>query len=239
MRKILIVEDKKSTRDGLIRMAYNINSSIQVLETGYASEALDFSINNHIIAFFLDIQLEDYSGLELAKQIRKIKVYEFTPIIFITAMPTRELEAFRQIHCYDYIIKPYTQNELERVFRKILVDYVSSATKENHEKLFLEFKGYTQLIALKDIMYIEYLNRKIVINTKNETIQYIHMSMKKFKTMLPDNYIQIHQSIIVNSKYIKTVELSTQCMRLIGEEKVLPIGRSYIKEVGERICELC
>ncbi|WP_229775528.1 response regulator [Anaerosalibacter bizertensis] len=62
--------------------------------------------------FLLDIQLKDYSGFELAKEIRNIDNYKLTPIIFVTAIPTRELMAFKEIHCYDYIVKPFKEEEI-------------------------------------------------------------------------------------------------------------------------------
>jgi two-component system LytT family response regulator len=235
MGKILIVEDNQSTRDTLIRMVNEIDSSMEVLSTGYAGEALSFAGNNVITAFFLDIQLKDYSGLELAKQIREIKTYDFTPIVFITAMPTRELEAFRQIHCYDYIIKPFTEVELERVFRKILVDYATMHVGEKASKFSLNYKNHTQLIDLKDIVYIEYLNRRIFIHTKRDNIKYNHMPLKQVKSLLPDYFVQIHQSIIINSQYVTFIDLSRQILRLEGNDEPLSIGRSYIKRAGEII----
>lgn len=235
MRKILIVEDNEVTRLDLIKTAHKIDNTIEVLSTGNAGEALEYARNNSITALFLDIQLLDYSGLELAKQIREIKAYHFTPIIFITAMPTRELEAFRQIHCYDYIIKPYTQEQLEHVFKSILINYVENMKKQNNDKLLLEFKNFSQFISIKDIMYIEYKNRKIIIHTKRESISYIHMPLIKFKEKLPAHFIQIHQAFIVNSKYVSTIELNNQLLKLMDQRIVIPIGRSYKKEVGDML----
>lgn len=235
MGKILIVEDNELTCAALISAAYRINPAIGLLITGYAREALDFAVKDEIIAFFLDIQLEDYSGLELAKQIREIKAYQFTPIIFITAMPTRELEAFRQIHCYDYILKPFSKEEIEIVFKKILIDYNLTYKLEDNQKLSLRFKSHVQLVEIGEILYIEYSNRRIFIHTKSEVIKYIHMPLKDMKKELPQSFIQIHQSIIINSKYLKKVDLSRQYLELERKDILLPIGRSYKKSVGDII----
>lgn len=199
---------------------------------------MKYASDNEVKAFFLDIQLEDYSGIELAKQIRKMSVYEFAPIVFITAMPTRELEAFREIHCYDYIVKPFTEEELEKAFKKILINYVSSVDKDKEEKFKFEIKGFTLLIDMKDIMYVEYKNRIIVMTTRKETIKYRHIALKKFKKSLPENFIQIHQSIIVNMQYVEVVELSKQRLKLTETDVMLPVGRSYLKEVGVKINDL-
>lgn len=240
MNKILIVEDDQQIRDELIRVSKKINSKVEVLSTGYAKEALEIATNNKISAFFLDIQLIDYSGLELAKQIRSLKDYSFTPIVFITAIPTRELEAFKKTYCYDYIIKPFTYDEIEKVFKRILIDYIEGAKDEgdNDSKLPLKFKGYTQLINLKDIVYVEYSNRKILIHTKKESIKYLSMPLKKFKLQLSNDFIQVHQSMIINKLYISKIDLSNRNIKLTGSDNEIPIGRSFTKEVGEYLNEI-
>lgn len=237
MSRILIVEDNKEIRNMLIKIANNMDSSIEVESTGNATQALEILMKWPIDAFFLDIQLEDYSGLDLAKQIREIDAYSFTPIVFITAMPTRELEAFRQIHCYDYIIKPFRIMDVEKVFEKILVSYLS-LQKKTEEKISLAFKTHTQLIEPSDIIYIEYINRRVVIFLKNQTIYYPHTALKRFYSLLPNNFMQIHQSIIINCNYIETINMSNKCISLKNLEKELPVGRSFVKEVGDKLYEL-
>ncbi len=227
MNKIMIVEDEVTISMHLSKIAKKVNPDVEIYTTGLAAEALDYLSQNEIDAFFLDIQLDDYSGLHLAKEIRTLKQYEFAPIIFITAMPTRELEAFRQIHCYDYIIKPFLDADIEGVFKKILINYLDNKKEEVEEKVMLKFKSHTQLIALKDILYIEYRNRKIFVSTLQEDIEYIHMPLKKFKEQLSEAFVQVHQSFLVNKVYVKVVDTKQACIHLNHNEAILPIGRSY------------
>lgn len=239
MKKIVILEDDETIRNQLHDKVSSINSDIDIFATSSAKEAFKYLNDHEIGAFFLDIQVEDYSGLELAKKIRMEKKYQFTPIIFITAMLTRELEAFRQVHCYEYIIKPYTDEEIERVFRKILIDYMEDKQKDQIKKLALKFNGFTQLINMKDIIYVEYLSRKIIIITRDDVIEYIHQPLKKFKESLEGEFfLQIHQSIIINIEFIESIELSAQRIKMNRVNNKLPIGRSYLKIVGEKFNEL-
>jgi len=235
MHHVLFVEDNLDTLKQLIVNAKKINANIKYHSTNAAKEALEIAATFSIEAFFIDIQIVDYSGLELAKQLRNIKQYAFVPIVFITGMPTRELEAFRQVHCYDYILKPFAEYELEAVFKKILIDYFNEDKVEAPETLSLAFKSHTQLIRIDDIKYVEYLNRRIVIVTTKETIQYLYMPLKKFKEKLPADFLQIHQSIIVNTHFIVKFDTTLKTISLQDERKTLPVGRSYYKKVGE-IC---
>lgn len=235
MKRIMIIEDEKTIRDHLVATANSIDGSVKVYEAEAAAVALEVAQKYDISAFFIDIQLTDYNGLELAKQLRKIKRYQFVPMVFITAMPTRELEAFKQIHCYDYLIKPYTQEQLEEVFKSIMMDYIES---KEEDKLCLEFRGYNQLVPYKTIVYFEYARRKILIKTEDEEIEYYHVPLKRFKEQLPKYFLQIHQSYIVNKNHIEKIDFSNRTITMRSTENLLPIGRSYKKEVGEYIDDL-
>jgi len=232
MGKILLLEDNISCRRHLLEIASRINPTLEFFETSRASEAYEYSISNNISAFLLDIQVEDYSGIELAKRLRQIKKYQFTPIIFITAMPTKEMEAFRKIHCYDYILKPYSEEDVKNVLQKILVDFLDETYKNEAKKLALKFKDFTQLIDMKDIIYVEYFNRRIVIITKEDKIEYMRMPMKKFKPLLDEAYfMQVHQSIIINLNYVEKIEFDSKKIKLNSVKHEVPIGRSFLKEV--------
>ena len=238
MHHVLFVEDNKETLNQLLTSAKHVNDTIHYHSSNSAKEALEIIEKYPIEAFFVDIQLEDYSGLEFAKQLRNIKQYAFVPIVFITGMPTRELEAFRQVHCYDYILKPFAKHEIESVFKKILIEFLNEDKIQTPETIALTFKSHTQLIRIDEIKYIEYLNRRIVITTVKESIQYLHTPLKKFKEKLPSNFLQIHQSIIVNTAYIIKFDATSKTLSLRDELKPLPVGRSYYKKVGEICHEL-
>lgn len=227
---ILIVEDDVSIAQQLKCISNTVNPNVLAITTGSATEALDYIAEYDISAFFLDIDLDDFSGIELAKKIRTMKKYEFKPIVFVTGILSRELEAFRQVHCYEFIIKPFVKEEIEAVFRKILINYLSHGREDKEDaqdKLMLRFKNHTQVVYKKDILYIEYRNRKIVIGMPREEIEYIHMPLKSIKLMLPTNFLQVHQSFIVNKHHIKEVDFKAQVITLDAANTIIPIGRSY------------
>ena len=65
---------------------------------------MDICKKEKISLFLLHVQLNDYSGLKLAQDIRELDQYKLTPIVFITGVLGQELMAFKNYHCYDYII---------------------------------------------------------------------------------------------------------------------------------------
>lgn len=223
MGKVLIVEDDQIVRHELVKTVKSIGSGIEIFETGYAREALTMCKEHYINVFFLDIRLLDYSGIKLAKQIRDLDKYHFTPIIFITAVPSKELEAFRTVHCYDYIIKPFTKNEVNKVFKKAIYHSV----KKEKGTIKLKQKGFIHEIDLKDIIFIEVKYKKIYITTANEILTYTSYTLTKIMEMLSDDFIRCHKSYIVNKKYIEKINKRDHQIKLKEIGNVIPYGRQY------------
>jgi two-component system LytT family response regulator len=233
MRNILIVEDNLQQREYFAKIALEINQNIKVKTAASAKEAFKIAKENDIDAFFIDIRLVDDNGIKLAKKLRCFQKYKFTPMIFITALPTKEMEAFHDIHAYDYLIKPFKKSVLEQIMRNILIDYFESIDDQQEKYLILDFKGIKQKISLSNICYIEYRYRKIVIVTQYEEIIYKHISIKKFITQLDRRFIQVHQSFVVNKEFVEKIDLRQKEIALLKRKERIPIGTNYKKKIGE------
>lgn len=237
MSAILIIEDDFDQRLSLVNSAKRINGDVEIYHTDSIAEAFNISIDKEIKAFFIDIMLIDGSGIELAKKIRGVNRYKFTPMVFITGILTKEMEAFRKIHCHDYIIKPYTQDDIDRIMESILMDYFGQF-KPREKYLNLQFRGIKQRINIGDIVYVESKNRKIFIRTRYEEIWYKHMNLTKFMKELPKFFIQVHQSIAVNPDYIRKYDKGNNQLFFHSIGEYIPVGISFKDRVGEMMNEV-
>lgn len=232
MNIILIVDSNKYYRDMLTSKLRHVNPIVEVKAVGKLSEALLIASQHNIFAFFIDIQLTDGNGLKLAHELRHMKKYKFAPIIFVTAIPTKEIEAFRTVHCYDYLIKPIYDKDLNRVINDLFKDYSEEIIKDEEDVLSLNFNGVQNIIHIKDILYIEFKLRRIVIITHLDEIAYKSISLKKFSKVLSSQFIQIHQSIIINRNFIKKIDFKSNIIELHGHKTKLPIGISFKKKLN-------
>ncbi|WP_231247744.1 LytR/AlgR family response regulator transcription factor [Clostridium botulinum] len=112
MYSILIVEDDSVQSTILKTMLESLDFQLNIYKATNELEALNILNKNNIDLFFMDIDLGSSSGLELAFKIRKDPKYEFSWIIFLTTHMQYITQAFKEIHCYDYILKPYDKNEV-------------------------------------------------------------------------------------------------------------------------------
>ena len=112
MSKILLVEDNPDAVKRIIRYINKIFAELDVVSFPEAGDALQYAKANDVSLFILDIQLEDYKGTSLAKQLRELPEYKYTPIIFETALAGEELSAYRDVKCYSFLVKPFGEEEM-------------------------------------------------------------------------------------------------------------------------------
>lgn len=125
-----------------------------------STEALDSSLQEGRGPFdllLLDIQMAGINGMEFAKTLRDRG--DEVRILFITGAAEYALEGY-QVNPIHYLLKPVNQRELERV---LVGDW-----ERNHRSKTLLFRQGTKWVALavEDILYIESLNRNVVVHTE-------------------------------------------------------------------------
>lgn len=233
MKRLLIVEDNPHIAAQIEKHILNIDNDLHVFITGYAKEALEIAALYPIDAFFLDIQLLDYSGLELAEKIRHIKGYKNTIIVFITGMVSREMEAFKQYHCYDYILKPFSDETIHNMLLEVIEGCLNEPIQHEALEIKIKQKNHNYLIKQSEIVYIEALNRKLHIMLKSHELVFSMVSLKELKESLSDAFLQCHRSFIVNRYSITFYDSVTNTLRLEGVEKDIPVGRKYVQTVKE------
>lgn len=131
MRNILLVEDNESAVTRIRQYIKNISTDLDVIAFSEAGKALEYARSTPVSLFIINIQLEDYKGTRLVKQLRELPEYKYTPIIFETALAGEEMSAYRDVKCYGFLIKPFYKTEFQSVFCDAmgLSDRISPSTK--------------------------------------------------------------------------------------------------------------
>lgn len=109
--RILIVDDEPLARNELRYLLNNIDNTLVVDEADSVEETLTSLLSETYELLFLDINLIDESGLELAEKINKMK--HPPKIVFATAHDSFAVKAF-ELNALDYILKPFRQSVLKQ-----------------------------------------------------------------------------------------------------------------------------
>lgn len=241
MIKIMIVED--SERD--LQIYKTVLDEIEGIEVYYAlsgEEALKIAKKNHMDIFILDIELPGISGLELAGKIRNISDYALTLIMFITGYEKNQLEAFKQFHCYDYILKPFGTREFYKKITTLMKNInVEKQTKTRVKMILYPDINKEILIPVDQIRYAEVLHRHCFLYTdlQEEPFESNNIILKELIAEVDEPYfIQCYKSYAVNVKKIQEIErvnyrLWTVSLQESGNK--LYVSNKYYNLVDEQI----
>lgn len=241
MLKAFIVDDEPLARDELIYLLRRTRGVNIVGEAESALEVLSQLDKLNVDVLFLDIQLANESGLDIAKVINAM---EHPPqIVFATAYDNYALTAF-ELNAADYILKPFDEDRVAQTVEKLRklaeVNEVkrtpyqeSTKLGENLDKIAITTNEKIIILSIKDILYISALDGRTTLVTnkgKYETGD----SLVTFERRLLNSPIKrVHRSYLVNLDMIREIEPwfnSTYNLLLTNGEKV-PVSRTYIKEV--------
>ncbi len=182
--------------------------------------ALDYLREHRVDLAFLDINMPEMMGLELAAAVE-----QFPPIIFTTAYAEYALDSF-EFNTIDYLLKPYN---FER-FNKSVDKALKMITPKPTEKSITVKVDYRSVkLALNQILYIESMGNYLKIFTPSHT--YLpQMTMKEMETLLPaSSFKRIHRSYMVNMSVVES--FNNREVQIAGQ--VLPVGKSYAEALKE------
>jgi len=216
-----------------------------------AVEALQGLHEQQVDLLFLDIQMPDLTGIELARVLDKstgsaVGGAGTAPrIVFTTAFNHFALEGFR-VDALDYLLKPFNYEEFLRAATKASTYFDLVRKAENggaatpepapaplppvpqEEYLFLKVEYQLVRVAYSDILYIEGLKDYVKVHLRNETRPLLSLtSLKNLEEKLPSHrFMRVHRSYIVN---LERIEAITRTSIQIGDTTI-PVSDQY-KEV--------
>lgn len=180
---------------------------------------------------FMDVEMPDLSGIELA-MILKGKM----EIVFTTAHRTYAADAY-ELDAADYLVKPFSLERfklaIERVKARIHVKEKGEEEKEV-PYIFLPGNGKNNLIKVyfEDIRYIRASSNYMEIHTDKKTLL-CYISTTKILNMLPSSrFIRVHKSYIVNLDKADQIESSSILLEN-GDE--IPIGGLFKDALMKKI----
>ncbi len=234
MAEILVLEDDRASREALVSMLCAISGHVAVKEAESLAEArLLLNGTTTFDLFLLDVNLnicqaEDASGLVFAEEVRRIAEYEFTPIVMLTSVASLEMDAYRKVHCYQYILKPYEAGEVEAVTRKVL----AHARAEEKPYIVVKKDGINYKIFCEDIVFIRAIPRGVCICMRQEQMNVPYLSIRQLLDRLPkQEFFQCHRMYVINKNYVIYYDMVNQMIQAEGYEEKIDIGVTYKGEV--------
>lgn len=238
MIHVLVLEDERTSLEALEKILQEYSADICVHTASSYQEAKDLLDRDvRYGLFLLDVNLsgdnrEDIGGILFAREVRERVPYTFTPIVMVTAVGALEMQAYRELHCYQYIMKPFHRGDVENVIEKVL-------EKENQEKpptVVVKKEGINYQVKCEDIRYIEAIPRGICIHMKRENWNVPYVTLKQMLLKMPKGmFQQCHRMFAVNKGEVEYYDTVNRVVKLKDCNDTVEIGVTYKAEIGRLI----
>lgn len=204
-RKILVVEDNLIQQELLRKWIEELSGNYRVYLASSPDEALEAAMTENFELIVMDIELKsDVNGFELALRLREYPKYKMTWIVFLTIERAFELKAYREVHCYAFLDKPYPKCEFQKTIREILEH---SEQIERTEYLVISYEQVTLRIRRDEIIFIEAKGRGCSVYSTRGQYDIPYKSLKQILELLDNapEFLKVHRSFILNYHYIKKI----------------------------------
>ena len=184
-----------------------------------AVEARAFLEHDTVDAIFCDINMPDLNGMDFVKSLAVPPL-----VVFTTAYSEYAVEGFR-VNAVDYLLKPFGLQDFQRAANRLKERLSESAAADSDNTLFLKTDYRIVKVSIPDIRYIEAMSEYLKVWIQGEAKPIITLlSMKKMEERLPDYFMRIHRSYIINLTMIQEVNKNRVIM---DADTYLPIGDMY------------
>ncbi|WP_158800238.1 LytTR family DNA-binding domain-containing protein [Pedobacter sp. L105] len=233
MFSCLLLEDDPKALELMKDILSRAYPSLKVHSCKNLSEADDSYALHRQKLLILDVNLPDGNSLHWLKKISEDAAASFS-VIFITAFADYAVEAFK-FSALDFLLKPYLPADLVKALNKAVQNF---SNQRYHQQLEIFFHNYDHqakedkkivlktvedifVVPVDDILVAEADNSYTLFILKTGQRILVSQSLKEFDQQLsPLGFLRVHQSFLINLKYIKTFKKKSNLLLLEGELQV-------------------
>ena len=234
MYQICIVDDEDNSLNQLkeILLKFFKEKSIQVDIFSFNNPVnfIDKFIPNKYDIIFLDISMPQINGIDVGKKIREKDIS--TTIVFTTSLIQYALSGY-EVNAFDYLVKPINYSSLILTLKR----WLKLQNNFNDNSLTIKYKNSFIKLDIISILYIEVIDHKLIIHTKNEDYA-LRDSLDNYIEKLKNyNFSLCNRCYLVNLRYVTSVKKGF--VLIDNEELIISRAKqaSFMKDLNDFLAE--
>jgi two-component system, LytTR family, response regulator len=245
--RTLVVDDEPIARARVVSLLRNETDIEVVGECATGRQAISAIESTSPDLLFLDIQMPEGDGLDLA---RAIQAQGAPAVVFVTAYDDYALKAF-EVHALDYLLKPFSAER----FRSALGharEHVTHRRKQadqppaqsgreisgaQRNRLMIKSGGRIHFVRMNDIDWCEASGNYVRVHVGPQE-HLVRDTMAHLESQLdPQQFVRIHRSTIVNVDRIQEMQssLNGEYVVLLRTGMRLTLSRGYRDSIQARL----
>ncbi|PID28760.1 MAG: DNA-binding response regulator [Candidatus Cloacimonadota bacterium] len=230
MLRTIIIDDEKIARNRMKRLLTGFGDKIKIIDEAENGKEAVSKINElKPDLIFLDIQMPGLNGFEVLENL------VFRPqIIFVTAYDNYAIRAFEE-NSADYLLKPVTPERLEKAILKAektqnpeiknKIDQILTAITNKRRKLAVKTQDKIIFVEYEKITCIRAEEKYARVYSPPKS-RLISKTLNELERELPENFIRIHRSSIINTDFLKEIKIAfTDYYAVLQDGTKLKISR--------------
>jgi len=182
-----------------------------------ALSGLAYLTSNEVSILFLDINMDELTGVELLES-ADIN----SQVIITTAYQEYALKGY-ELNITDYLLKPFTFQRFLQAVNKAHENLCTTTPLPARDFIFVKTENRLEKIMLQDILFIEGMRDYRRIHTLRKKIMTLQ-NFKELEQVLPSEVVcRVHKSYMVSIPKIESIERS----RIKIANQLIPISESY------------
>jgi DNA-binding LytR/AlgR family response regulator len=236
--KILVLDDDADALDSTVRAVGSYVSKDRIFAANRVSDALDLIEKNEINTAFIDINLGEDSGFQVAARLHNL--FPHVSLVFCTGHQEYALEGYD----YDplgFLMKPVSLIRLEKILHKAARIASSSgehavSAEDRPQAVAVSTSGGFNMINPDDIYYIEKKSRKAIIYCHGGEVTVSRYSLNQLEEIFSDvSFFQPHRAYLVPLQEIQNVIIDetkeAYSMTLKRSDTKIPMARGKPNEL--------
>lgn len=182
-----------------------------------ALDGLSYLKANKVDLLFLDINMDELSGIELLES-SKIE----SKVIITTAYQEYAIKGY-ELNVTDYLLKPFTFDRFLKAVNKAQENTDPPLVATSQDFIFVKTENRLEKINLSDILFIEGMRDYRRIHTQHKKIMTLQ-NFSELEQIIPSNLVcRVHKSYMVGIGKIESIER----MRIKIASQIIPISETY------------
>ena len=223
--KVIIVDDDLMARESINYLLEKFND-VEVLGSfESALTAQTFLKNNEVNVIFLDVEMPEFTGLDLLASSMNLP-----EIILITSNSDYAVEAF-EYEVLDFIPKPASLVRVNKSIERLRLKLKETSTDEKRD-MYVKSEARLIRVSFDDLTVVQTLGDYLTLYMKDGAKLIVHSTLTAMALRLPKlAFMKVHRSYIVNLSVIKDIENHS----LLIQDIVIPVSRAYRQDLKVRL----
>ncbi|GAB2844608.1 two-component system response regulator BtsR [Pseudoduganella ginsengisoli] len=204
--RVLIVDDERPARDKLRRLLVQETDITAIEEARDGVEALQLAVAFAPDVLFLDIQMPEVGGFDVAASLPSPAPL----VVFVTAFDEYAVRAFDAC-AVDYLLKPYDAERLQRAVQRVRERLSARSAQQAPalagqpvRQLLVTERGVTRIVRTDDIRWLETADNYVALHTASGS-PLLRQTLSALLDSLGSAFIRCHRRAAVRIAAVESM----------------------------------